>query len=196
MRCDFTFKVCLFASKDVGKNTLARKILDKTFDMNEGMTIGVEFYFKEVEIEGQIIKLQFWIPLNKKQFRFLEPTYILGSNGIILMYDITNAESLSRVSEWSQMIKNKIEYDMPILLVGNKLDLVENREVSKEDVEKVKEKHDISSSMEISLKTGENVEELFKKLARMMVKQIEEAKVLKIEKKYRKRKMKEKKKIK
>jgi GTPase SAR1 family protein len=58
--------------------------------------------------------------------------------------------------------------EFPILLVGNKLDLEENREVSKERVEKVKEDNNISESMEISLETGENVELMFKKLAEMI----------------------------
>jgi len=68
------------------------------------------------------------------------------------------------------LIKNNLDYDPPILLVGNKLDLEENREVSKEQVEKFKEKHDISSSMEISLKTGENVEEMFMDITRIILK--------------------------
>ena len=168
----FTFKVILLAMEDVGKKTLERSFLTDLFKNDSEMVIGVEFYVKKIELEGQIIILQFWIFPIEERFRFLEPSYIRGSNGIILMYDITSLESLSRVSEWSQMIKNEIEYDIPILLVGNKLDLEENREVSKEEVEELEMDYNISSSMEISLKTGENVEEMFRKLTRMMLKTI------------------------
>lgn len=156
----YSAKICLFADKDVGKETLAKSnFVNHPFNYYK-MTTGVNLALKEVEIYGKIIKLQFWIISDdKERFQHIWNSYIRGSNGAILMYDITNVKTLNRVSEWCRMIKNYRE-DIPILLVGNKLDLEEKREVSEEYVEKFKENNDISSSMEISVRTGENLEQM------------------------------------
>ncbi len=88
------------------------------------------------------------------------------------MYDITNAQTLKRLSEWVQLAKNYKE-DVPILLVGNKIDLEQKREVSKEQIERFKVNNKISESMEISLETGENVEEMFLRLTKMLLNKLD-----------------------
>jgi len=136
--------------------------------------IGVDFFARGVEINrNQKIILDFWIHNEDKKFEFLLNFQTMGAKGIILMYDITNEESLNKLSEWIPLIRDS----PPILLVGNKLDLGSNREVSKELVDIFKEKNNISDSMEISLQTGENVEKMFKKLTEMIEgEEIEESK--------------------
>jgi len=167
-------KICLFADKDVGKETLAKSNFLKRFDEVPPSTYmmikGVDFATKTLELRGKIIKVQFWIISDDKhRFQGIRKQYIKGSQGVILMYDITNAKTLNMVSEWCQMVKDWRK-GIPILLVGNKIDLEEQREVSKDEVEKFKENHDISSSMEISLKTGENTEKMFMKITEMGLK--------------------------
>ena len=88
------------------------------------------------------------------------------------MYDITNQDSLTIFPNWIQMVNeysDENEIPIPILLVGNKLDLEEHREVSKEQVKRFMGQHDIFSSMEISLKTGENVEHMVTEITRMIL---------------------------
>lgn len=172
---DYLFKVCLFADNDVGKETLAKMMiinfLKKQFE-NSMMTTGVEFTTKMVEHRGKIIKIHFWIISNENErFQHIWKQYIKGSLGVILMYDITNAKTLNMVSEWCQMAKN-YRKDIPILLVGNKLDLEMKRDVSKEQVENFKLNNEISESMEISLETGENVEKMFLRLTGLLLKKL------------------------
>ena len=131
-----------------------------------GLAGSVYFLTKTIEIYNKVAMLQLWVFVPESE-RFTK-VFLEGSSGFILMYDITNTETLNYLSEWCQLIKNHLDYDPSILLVGNKVDLEEKREVSKEEVEKFKEKHDISSSMEISLKTGENTFNMFKKLSEMV----------------------------
>lgn len=189
---DYIFKVCLFANKDVGKKTFAKSdFLYNPMILDHMTTRGIEFASKTVEVYGKHIRTAFWICSSKVRFQIRWNSIFNGSLGIILMYDITNEKSLNWLSEWCQMAKNYRE-DISILLVGNKLDLEEHREVSKEDVEKFKEKHEISSSIEISLKTGENVEEMFRKLTITIIKKWFSD--IEIEKKDRKKKRKEKRK--
>lgn len=162
---DKTYKVSLLASENVGKKTLANKILNKPINEIQRSAIGVDFSYMHVEVKGSLnIMLQIWIHNENERFKPLLNYQINGAFVIILMYDITNIKSFNRISEWIDAIK----YHAPILLVGNKLDLEENREVPKELVEKLKKENNISDSMEISLQTGENVEKLFKKLTEVI----------------------------
>ncbi len=167
---DYLLKICLFGDKDVGKKTLAfsdyvKNIFKEDYYAME--TRGVELTTKEVNFYGKITRLQFWIISDdRERFQSIWEQYIKGSLGIIFMYDITNEKSLTRVSEWYQLVQN-YKVKIPILLVGNKLDLEEQREISKSQVERYKEKYNISFSMEISVKTGENVEEMITKIINM-----------------------------
>ena len=172
-----TFKVCVFADKDVGKKTFASNILHEQLDENWGQVMGVEFFTKDITVNRDSnARLQLWLRPNENGFdenRFQDiwKMYIRGSLGVILMYDITNAKSLIFVSEGINLLRSEErKYDIPILLVGNKLDLEENREISKEQIEQFKEENNISESIEISLKTGENVEKMFMKLMEMILK--------------------------
>ncbi len=122
---------------------------------------------KSIEIDGKKVKLFIPICSSEEPYQILWNRFITGSNGIILMYDITNAKSLDNISEWCQLFNKK--FNRPVLLVGNKVDLEEQREISKEYVEKFKKRYEIFSSMEISLKTGENVDEMFSNITRMVI---------------------------
>lgn len=170
---DYLLKICLFGDKDVGKKTLAfSDFLKNIFreDYYSMSTRGVELTTKEVNFCGKITRLQFWIISDdKERFQSIWKQYIKGSNGVIFMYDIANAKSFIRMSEWYQIVQN-YKVKIPILLVGNKLDLEEYREVSKDQIEMFKQDHNIVSSMEISVKTGKNVEEMFLKITNLILK--------------------------
>ncbi|MBY8985095.1 MAG: GTP-binding protein [Candidatus Lokiarchaeota archaeon] len=165
------FKVCLFADNKVGKKLLISKFLKVQFEdkPDTSLTIGIKFTIKDVKINEKIIRLSVWEFCSREPFKNHISNYLVGSQGILLMYDITNPQTLEILAEWSEIIKKKIREGIPLLLVGNKLDLEENRKVSKELVNKFKENYNITSSVEISIKTGENVEEMFKILARLII---------------------------
>ena len=135
----YTLKICLFADKEVGKKTLAfSSFLKNVFseDLLAMNTNGVELTTKQVEFCGKLVILQFWIISDdSERFQSIWERYIIGSKGVILMYDITRLNSLTRLSEWCQLVRNYRE-NTPILLVGNKLDLEEQREISKNQVER------------------------------------------------------------
>jgi len=130
------------------------------------LTIGLDFCSKAVKLDEKNFKLQLWVFSNEERFKFLLPSYSRGSNAVIIIYDITDPRSLKKIPEWIQIIKTETKEKSPILLVGNKLDLEEQREISKEQL---KDHYDISSSMEISLKTGENVEQMFINIIKMIL---------------------------
>jgi len=141
------------------------KKIKKSKSISLKFTIGVDFCTKVVNLDEKNIKLQPWVCSNEERHKFLLPTYFRGSNAAIIIYDITNSRSLNKIPEWCQMAKN-YRKDIPILLVGNKLDLEEQRKISKEQLNN---QYDIITSMEISLKTGENVEQMFINIIKMIL---------------------------
>ncbi len=165
------YNVCILASEGVSKEVIVDKFVNRILIGDYKVTFRVDLPLETVE---EKMKLQFWIYphdyltdlLNWDEFAYL---HIRESNGIILMYDITNSESLNWASQRIQMIRNSIDRVPPILLIGNKLEIEKDREVSKDQVSQLKENDDISSSMEISLESGKNVEKAFVALTKMML---------------------------
>lgn len=169
MYCDYFFKICLIAGKGVGKKTFINTFFRNYFTHNGMDIIGVHFVSRSVEIYGKGVRLNFWVFSDKEsQFKHLFRHFINGATAVIFMYDIANNNSLNIFQNWVQIINN-YSPDHPILLVGNKLDLEENREVSREQVEMFKDTNDITTSMEISMKTGEKIEEMFCTITRMVL---------------------------
>ncbi len=168
---DYNFWLSILASKDVGKKTL-RNYFESKFQNCTGIMLGVDLLGKTIEIDGKVISLSTWLFFYEETDIRNKEIFLINwaskNHGVILLYDITDIRTLNKLSEWCHRIKNYKE-DMPILLVGNKLDLKEHRNVSKEQLERFKESHGIHASMEISLKTGENVEKMFIKLPKMIL---------------------------
>ncbi len=167
---DYTYRICLFARENVGIKTLVGKEMQPAFLNDTSLTISMTLYDKIINSKVGKIKVQFFNLSNKEQFKFLWHQFSKDSDGIMVMYDIKNVKSLKIISEICEPIKKSLDRNIPLFLAGNKLDLETNREVTKEEVEILKKKYNISSSMEISAKTGENSDEMFLKLTDMMYK--------------------------
>lgn len=168
---DAIFKIVIFGDAGCGKTALTKRFITDMFIPDTQMTIGVEFEIKSMKIADQMVKLQIWDFGGEERFRFLLPKYIRGASGGVLMYDITNYSSLSHVDDWLSVIKENQEV-FPIILVGGKADLEEDRQVSKEEGLEIAYSRGINNFIECSSKTGENVEEIFILLTENMLKKI------------------------
>ncbi|MFX1464649.1 MAG: Rab family GTPase [Promethearchaeota archaeon] len=174
---EILIKVVVLGGNDVGRSLLIKNF-SSNFSHNFGHKWGLfSIAIKRVELDNRVVKLQIFIPgdnpfllrssIIKGPASFKVYGYPL-SLGVILMYDITNYDSLNKIPEWVKSIREN-RGDIPILLVGNKIDLNENRVVSKEQANQIKEDNYLSSFIEISLKTGENVEDMFKKIISLII---------------------------
>ena len=167
------YKMCIFGDGGVGKTTLINRYLTGQYSEEYSMTIGVDFYTKNIEIEGMSVNLQIWDFAGEHQFKSLLPNYVIGASGGIFMYDISRFPSLSNLDEWLKIL-NKAPGDIdyfPILLVGGKKDLeLEGKRVIESDYARTHgfKKH-MFDFIECSSKTGENVENIFIILARKMM---------------------------
>lgn len=171
---DVTFKIILFGDANVGKKTLVQSDFTPPPNLIDGtMTIGVEFEVKSLLVDGQKVKLQIFrfATLEEERFRWLLPTYVPGASGGLFMYDITNYSSLAHIDDWLTVIRKEIKAEdiFPIIVVGNKADLVDDREVSSADAIKILKSRSVNGFIEISSKTGENVEKAFEALTRLML---------------------------
>lgn len=166
---EYILRIPILAGKSVGKHTLIINYFNDSFP-DYMATVGVQCEAKSIEINEKMIRLHIFILGMQESFKRQYRAYCYGSNGAIVMYDITNPRSLDKIPEWIQMIRENLG-DIPILLVGNKVDL-ENREVSKEEAIKIKEKFNLSGYFEISARTGENIEETIRQMTRMILRNL------------------------
>jgi len=170
------FKVIIFGEGGVGKTTLIKRYLEGYFDDSTKMTVGVDFFMKNVNVEGNQTSLQIWDFAGEDRFRFILPSYVSGASGGIFMYDITRFMTLKHMRQWVNIFKEgyaKKGNDndkLPIIVLGGKKDLEHKRSITIEDAKKKLDDLECFKYMECSSKTGENVEEVFKTLTRHLLK--------------------------
>ncbi|MFX1343882.1 MAG: Rab family GTPase [Promethearchaeota archaeon] len=169
MATDFTFKIVIFGDSQTGKTTLSHRFLTNLFKEDIQMTLGVEFLLKALEMNGENIKLQIWDFAGEERFRFLFPSYIRGANGAIFMYDITNYGSLAHVDDWFEIVEKEIDYDLPIIFVGGKTDLMHLKEVSTRKAMEIAKSKNADGFIECSSKTGENVHKIFELVTKLIL---------------------------
>jgi len=166
---DATYKIVIFGDAGCGKTTLTQRYLTNLFKSDTTMTIGVDFEVKNQEVDGKKVKLQIWDFGGEERFRFLLPTYVRGASGGLFMYDVTNYSSIAHIDDWLMAIKLEIETAFPIVVIGGKCDLADNREVSSQEGMKIAKSRNLEAFIECSSKSGINVEESFDTLTRLML---------------------------
>ena len=170
---DAMFKVVFFGDGGVGKTTLINRYLTGVFKSDSVITIGVDFHVKKIDIDGKRVSLQIWDFAGEDRFRFLMPSYVVGASGGIFMYDITRYTSLRNFNDWIDIFKQGYKGDnhqMPVIMVGSKLDLEYKRAVSREEAFELAKKNNLYTYVECSSKSGQNVEEVFIEISRYMMK--------------------------
>ena len=133
---DFIFKVVLIGDSSVGKSNILSRYLHDKFNVNTKTTVGVEFGWKKVVIDGMNIKTQIWDTAGQERYKSITSAYYKGARGALLVYDITKKESFENLERWLSEFKKFSDADYTILLVGNNCDLKEERQVSTEEGQK------------------------------------------------------------
>eukprot|EP00818_Percolomonas_sp_WS_P010969 CAMPEP_0117438854 /NCGR_PEP_ID=MMETSP0759-20121206/2269_1 /TAXON_ID=63605 /ORGANISM="Percolomonas cosmopolitus, Strain WS" /LENGTH=174 /DNA_ID=CAMNT_0005230561 /DNA_START=158 /DNA_END=682 /DNA_ORIENTATION=+ len=130
------------------------------------MTIGVDFSFKPVRINGERLLLQIWDTAGQDSFRTLTKRYWAGADIVIIVFDLTRRETFDSVTSWLKEAREVLHNwkELQFALIGNKCDLDDEREVSKEVVEGLAKREGLYYT-ETSAKTGENVNRMFGHLA-------------------------------
>lgn len=126
---------------------------------------GIDFKIRTIELDGKRIKLQIWDTAGQERFRTITTAYYRGAMGIMLVYDITNEKSFDNIRNWIRNIEEHASADVEKMILGNKCDVNDKRQVSKERGEKLALDYGIKF-METSAKANINVENAFFTLAR------------------------------
>ena len=164
---DLLFKVLLIGDSGTGKSCLLIRFADDQFSDNYISTIGVDFKIKTINVEGKTVKMQVWDTAGQERFRTITASYYRGSNGIILVYDVTNRDSFDHVSYWMQEVDRLAAPDVCRLIVGNKSDLTDKRVVSTQEGQALAQQYGISF-LETSARDNTNVDEMFTAMAKAM----------------------------
>ncbi|KAJ3089296.1 hypothetical protein HK100_007806, partial [Physocladia obscura] len=130
-------------------------------------TIGIDFLSKTMYLDDRTIRLQLWDTAGQERFRSLIPSYIRDSSVAVVVYDISNRTSFQNTTKWIDDVRGERGNDVIIVLVGNKTDLSDKRQVSTEEGEQ-KAKDAVVLFIETSAKAGFNVKALFRKIAQAL----------------------------
>ena len=137
------YKIIFVGDAGVGKTTIINRINDNEFQSAYDATIGVDFWPKKINFRGNEITLQIWDTAGQERYRGLIPSYVRNSSIVFIVFDITNRKTFESIPKWIELIKS-IEKNNILVLIGNKEDLKEKREVEKkegEDLAKENEMH-------------------------------------------------------
>ena len=170
---NYIFKVLIAGTTGVGKTTAVTRFVDEKFTADTTATIGVNFCVKLVTLGlGQNNKyqlpvtLQIWDIAGENRFRSILPYYITNTQGVILTFDSTNASTLTHLHEWMEVIKLFLDNETPFILISTKHDLTSS--INKIEVNQFMNKYDIKYYYPTSSLTGENINEAFYCIAKLI----------------------------
>ena len=171
---DYMFKMVLIGDTCVGKSCVLTRFADDNFSENHVTTIGVDFRFKSLEINGYSIKLQIWDTAGQERYKTITNSYYRGAEGIIVVFDLWNRESFSNVKTWLEEAQKHADENTEVMILGNKSDMAGSRQVSDEDINKFKSETAMmfNSDMTIvewSAKEGTNIELGFTQMAKKLM---------------------------
>ena len=172
---DYLLKFIVIGDSSVGKSNIISKYKENKFDEKGQPSIGVQFIAKNVVIENTTFRLQVWDTAGQETFRSMTRIYYKNSSCAFIVYDITEKESFNHVESWINECKKIAPETVLLVLIGNKSDLNESREVSYEEGLKFAEKNKMLF-FETSAKNGVNIENIFKKSVENISNNIKEGK--------------------
>lgn len=170
---EYRFKIILIGPGAVGKTSILMRFVHDTFSKSYKMTIGVDFLNKEIDIDDTNVKLTIWDVAGQKRFKFMRKNFYSGAAGALLVFDLTRETTFQEViRRWYPEMIQFIEKEVPFILIGNKVDLIEEigTVIDTKNAKKFAEGKR-SIYIETSAKTGQNVDDAFNKLTRRMIDQ-------------------------
>ncbi len=159
-------KVIVLGSSQVGKTSILVRYFKNEFNLETLSTIGIDFKTKYFKFDEEKIKINFIDTAGQEKFRAISVNYLKGTDGVLLVFDITNKETFYLIQNWVEDIHQNNKSNIGKILLGNKSDLEESRQVSKEEAEQLAK--DLGCQyIEASAKTGENINETISEIAKL-----------------------------
>ena len=168
MDYDKTCQILLLGNTQVGKTCIIQRYVNGIFKETYVSTVGIDFVRKEEIIDNINVLIKIWDTAGQERFKALTPSCLRNAEGILLVYDITNSDSFDDLKNWLDSVKTyygKENLTIPIVIVGNKIDLENSREIEKNTAIKFAKEYGYKY-FEVSAKTGEGVDDAVKELAK------------------------------
>ena len=145
----------------MGKTCLLLRFCDDSFSDSFITTVGVDFRFRSINVNGKMVKLQVWDTAGQERFRTITTAYYKGAHGIMLVYDITDRKTFEQISTvWLETVRQNSVNNGEMILIGNKCDIPESRQVTEEEAREFASLNNMPF-FECSAKTGFNVDNAF-----------------------------------
>jgi Ras-related protein Rab-11A len=162
----YSLKIIILGPAAVGKSSLIRRFVENKFSLQYKFTIGVDFMSKTIEYEtGKFAKLTMWDIGGQERFKVLRRNFYEGTNGALVVFDLSRAQTFPKMKEWLSDLRQTIQDDVPIIILGNKSDLIPEigEVVDRNEVNEYVENEN-AIWFETSAKSGDNVEKAFLEL--------------------------------
>uniref|UniRef100_A0A3Q4MDW3 small monomeric GTPase n=1 Tax=Neolamprologus brichardi TaxID=32507 RepID=A0A3Q4MDW3_NEOBR len=167
---DRLFKVVLVGNSSVGKTSLLRSFCEGRFHPSTTATVGIDYSVKTLTLDNMQVAMQLWDTAGQERYRSITKQFFRKADGVVVMYDVTVEESFKAVRPWLTNVQEAAGEGIHILLLGNKMDMNEDREVSFKEAEQLAYENKVMFS-EVSAYTGKNVTESLTHLARVLMEQ-------------------------
>ena len=171
----YTFKLIVIGDSGVGKTCLSLRAAKDIYTGTNPSTVGFELVGLYIKYDNQIILLQIWDTCGQEAYHSLISKFYKNTNACVIVYSIADKTSFQHCEMWLNEMKNNAPADTKSILVGNKMDLNDNRQVSKEEALKFKLDKEIDLIFESSAKHGDNSQEIFKEIAKMLYKNLKKS---------------------
>ena len=162
---DISFKIIVIGDSGVGKSSLTNKATRNMFEDNYHATVGFEFFTFNIKIKDKIISLQIWDTCGQELYRSLISNFYRNTSLAIIVYSVTSEESFQDIDMWLKELRTHANPDVKLILIGNKIDLENERKISKEEGEKLAKSNKFDKFVETSAKTGINALNTFVEIA-------------------------------
>lgn len=170
----FVFKITVIGDGGVGKTSLIKKYTQGSFKKDYIKTLGAQFSKYDEEIEGDNCKLFFWDIAGQDEFNFMRPTFYKGSKAAIIVFSHTDEESYNRIVTWHEDIKKHTTENLPVVLFGNKIDLVDEKDLDEKRIQKIVKDRDLLGYYKTSAKTGSGVFQAFQAIIKNLYQKYKE----------------------
>lgn len=161
---DYKFKICVIGSAGCGKSCMVDQLINKKLSDEVKPTVGVEYRPYQFTINDYIIQLELWDTAGQERYNAVTKTYFRSAVGCVLVYDTTQQSSFNELTFWLNQFRQFADPNAIIILVGNKIDLEDKREIQS-DVAEQFAKDNMLTYVETSAVTGQNIRETFERVA-------------------------------
>ena len=169
LQYDLSFKIIVIGDSGVGKSCLTNRATTNLFDDSYSATVGFEFLSFNIKIEDKVIKLQIWDTCGQELYRSLITNFYRNSSLAIIVYAINSKDSFENIEMWLRELRTHSNPDVKIFLIGNKIDLDNERVITKDQGEKFCKNNKLNLFIESSAKTGFNSKKIFIKAAKLLL---------------------------